>query len=251
MLPKLFRLLLSPLIIIAGLFGHVISIGKVNFTTLSGVWYTNRAGVSIFMNSIQLLLHLPRANCPYWAILKVDDYEYKDSIYQVNLERLHVTFWLLPVFFGFTAGPCMTARMERFRVRLAESQVTPTWVRKLRKDLLTTILEGETVSFHNLKTTLFLSIPTGTEGESFDEVEKPGLDKDEIYDEARVSASANHWHIVGLKNRIYTFGRLDVDLRRSWVDDMGTFHLKGEHCNWTRVPSLVHMENYRNTWRLW
>ncbi|CDO77301.1 hypothetical protein BN946_scf184753.g51 [Trametes cinnabarina] len=54
-------------------------------------------------------------------------------------------------------------------------------------------------------------------------------------DELRFSVLARTVHINNTEGRIYTFGRIDAQMRRNWVEDRGSFAMVAEECRWVRV----------------
>ncbi|OCH90548.1 hypothetical protein OBBRIDRAFT_793209 [Obba rivulosa] len=54
-------------------------------------------------------------------------------------------------------------------------------------------------------------------------------------EEFRASAFVRQLHINNTEGRIYTFGKLDAQLRRDWDSDTGTFVLVAEDSRWVRV----------------
>lgn len=54
-------------------------------------------------------------------------------------------------------------------------------------------------------------------------------------DELRVSVAAQQLHLTNNEGRVYTFGRLDAQLRRNWNVDRGSFVMIAEEARWVRV----------------
>ncbi|KAL6307791.1 hypothetical protein BKA93DRAFT_823130 [Sparassis latifolia] len=54
-------------------------------------------------------------------------------------------------------------------------------------------------------------------------------------DEMRMSAFARQLHLHNTEARIYTFGRVDAQLRRDWNEDKGSFVMVAEEARWVRV----------------
>ncbi|TFK81352.1 hypothetical protein K466DRAFT_341903 [Polyporus arcularius HHB13444] len=55
-------------------------------------------------------------------------------------------------------------------------------------------------------------------------------------DEMAFNALARTLHINNRGGRIYTFGRIDSQIRRDWMRDRGSLVLIAEECRWVRVP---------------
>ncbi|KAH9854476.1 hypothetical protein C2E23DRAFT_74192 [Lenzites betulinus] len=54
-------------------------------------------------------------------------------------------------------------------------------------------------------------------------------------DELRFNLLARRVHISNTEGRMYTFGRIDSQLRRNWAADRGSFAMIAEECRWVRV----------------
>ncbi|KAH9884640.1 hypothetical protein C8Q73DRAFT_351781 [Cubamyces lactineus] len=54
-------------------------------------------------------------------------------------------------------------------------------------------------------------------------------------DELRFSVVARGVHINNKEGRIYTFGRIDSQMRRNWAEDRGSFAMVAEECRWVHV----------------
>ncbi|KAI0328463.1 hypothetical protein GY45DRAFT_1326336 [Cubamyces sp. BRFM 1775] len=54
-------------------------------------------------------------------------------------------------------------------------------------------------------------------------------------DELRFSVIARGVHINNMEGRMYTFGRIDSQMRRNWAKDRGSFAMVAEECRWVHV----------------
>lgn len=54
-------------------------------------------------------------------------------------------------------------------------------------------------------------------------------------DEFRFDTVVRQLHINNRNGRIYTFGRIDSQIRRNWVVDSGSFTMVAEECRWVHV----------------
>ncbi|KAI9069696.1 hypothetical protein FKP32DRAFT_1671173 [Trametes sanguinea] len=54
-------------------------------------------------------------------------------------------------------------------------------------------------------------------------------------DELRFSVLARRVHVNNTEGRVYTFGAVDAQMRRNWVDDRGSFAMVAEECRWVKV----------------
>lgn len=222
-------------------FGHKLHIGSVRLFSLSEVSYFYQSYLSISFSRVEFALHLPSHVKPRWATLTAHNCHYKDPECEASLRELDVTFWFFPLLFRFSAGPLLAVELDDFRVRIFNSKSTPTWIERLRRSILATILQGETIRLDVLKIKVVFSHSSPNPN--------PGNDSIRLADEheTRVSLSSEHWHIRGLSGRLYTFGKLEVQLRRCWVGDRGSFVLIAEECQWVKTPTFTQWKNFFNS----
>lgn len=74
----------------------------------------------------------------------------------------------------------------------------------------------------------------------------PSLSRDQ--DEMRMSASTRGLHLNNREGRIYTFGKIDAQLRRNWTAERGTFVMVAEECRWIMVPCRSQMDHVPSWW---
>lgn len=233
---------LVPLLLALRAFGHVLTIGSIRPTSLHHVKYVCKNLFIISASSLRLQLHFPTSKKPYWAKLYVHDYYYNDPRHTVSFATAKGTLWFFPVLFRFTSGPLITFKCDDYRIQVYDSQYTPAWLRLLRDNLMYTIINEETVRLHYFKTRLVstgLIGMTGSEQGYQGSVEKPGLGDEQDLDEVKIRGEAQQWHVHNIRNnRMYTFGALDIEVRKSWVEDKSTFVMIAKNSKWTKV-SLV------------
>lgn len=224
------------------LLGHVLTIGTIRPTSLHHVKYVSKKTFTISASSLRLQLHLPTSKEPYWAKIFVHDGHYDDPRHALTVASLEGTLWFFPVLFRFTSGPLLTVKVYDYRIQVYDSQYTPAWLRLLRDNLVYTIINQETIRLNYFKTR---QVSTGligmTEGEQDSEgpVEKPGLEAEQDLDEIKMRSEAQQWHIHNINNnRIYTFGALDMEVRKSWVENRSTFVLIAKNSKWTKVSMV-------------
>ena len=245
-------ILIASLVFSACLFGHTLRFGSIRLSSISDFTYCYYSHISISSSCVRVSLHIPRRSNPRWATLTVYDYEFKDSECHVSFTKVHVTFWFFPFLLRFTAGPLASVELHDFRLRVFSSKATPGWVEFLRRNLITTVLTGEMIRLDDFKTKVTFSTITGATDGFSGPVEKPGVPHGEEQDEIRVSASWEQWHILNnWQGRMYTFGKLDAQLRKSWVEERGSFVMIAEECRWTKVSSFVNRETFRNSYGWW
>ncbi|KAF8167577.1 hypothetical protein B0H34DRAFT_645288 [Crassisporium funariophilum] len=224
--------------------GHTIRIGRIGFFSVHNLSYSSKTS-NISVKYIGFSLHLPRPTDPYWATISLNGYEYEDHSCHVTLNSTLAKLWFFPVLFRYSSGPWVAATLDGFKIRVFASTDTPWWMEKIRTNVIETILNGDTIRLHDLKTRIFFSALTASKDGYQGEVEKPGLAKDEAQDELRLKCYASQWHIFNQKYRIYTFGNLEADLRRSWVEDRGSFVVIATDTRWTKLSVLPYRESTR------
>lgn len=244
--------LLATFLYFVRIFGCEFRVRRVRLCTLYDITYSSQKR-SFSIKQIGVKLHRPRRDSPYWAIIAIDGLEYTDKKCQVSLQRCETKLWILPVLFRFTAGPWIAVTLRGFTVFVNSSRANPWWVEGLRRNLLSTILNGETIRLNHSDTKVYLSSLTKSMGGYSDEVETSGLHEDEPPEELRVRSSLSQWHILSAWNsRMYTFDDLEAELRRSWVADRGSFVMIAKGCRWTKVPVFGQSEErYRKASTLW
>ena len=216
--------------------GYTLRIRRISWLALHGISFSS-PGLSTTVRTLSLRLHIPRPSNPRWATISLSGITSRDSDCTVSLASATLSLWFFPVLFGFTAGPWVTTSLDGFSARVFSSKRIPRWVDLLRGNIIYTILDGDTIRLHNLKTKIFFSGLTGSE-EGYDgEVEKPGVRPGEEHDEIRVRLAASQWHIMNTRHRMYNFGELEMELRRSWVDGRGSFVMISEGGRWVKLAA--------------
>ncbi|KDR85505.1 hypothetical protein GALMADRAFT_365327 [Galerina marginata CBS 339.88] len=235
-------LLVTCLFYLARFLGHDLRIRRINIFSLTadGLSYSSSTR-SIGIEKLGILFHRPRLQAPYWAIITAQNYELKDDASHVSLDQLQAKLWFFPVLFRFTGGPWIEATLDGFKIRIITSKNCPLWIERLRNNLIYTVLNGETIRLQSLKTKLFLSTITAAEGYN-DEVYKPGFNEAETQDEIRVQCTASQWYISTWHGRMYSFGDLQAELRRSWVEDRGSFVMIAKESRWLKLPFVASAE---------
>ncbi|PBL00230.1 hypothetical protein ARMGADRAFT_982213 [Armillaria gallica] len=195
------------------------------FIFLYSLWYKCVSGnwLDVTIAKIYFTGHFPRISNPRIGLFKVLGYEYRDDACHVSIVELDITLWIFPQSLRFTSGSLATVEIHDFRVRVFSSSKTPVWLQKLRRNLVFTVLNCHTVRLDDILTEIVLN--------------------DES-DETRLSGYSNQWHIHNVFNqRMYTFGRLDAQLRRDWLDDHGSLAFIARECRWIKLPTLQQSES--------
>lgn len=223
-------------------FGHSIRISGIGLLSLHGVRYSNRQrDVSIEISRLHFSFHVPRPMNPRWGTFTADRYEQKDPGCHFSLHKVEAVLWFFPVLFRFSGGPWMDVTLDDFKLRVWTSTNTPNWVQRMRRNLVSAILTGEILRFDSFKSGIAMSSMTSTgvaDGQdSSAPPEKPGVIRPDYEDDVRVSGTVDGYQCINWQKRIYSFGHLAVQLRRSWVDERGSFVMIAEKCRWTQVQS--------------
>lgn len=212
---------------------------------------------AISFGRVHVCLHFPTKHAPKWATITIYDCEHRSSgMYcsccaecfifhpdcHATLGRMIVTLWLFPAIFRF-AQVWASVRLDDVIVRVFSSRCTPGWVQMLRRNLVSTVLLTgcDLLRLDHLKS----SVAFGTKATAESDLGLPQFvfpntvttSKERPQDEIRLTADSDNWHIHSVTGRIYTFGKLDAQLRRSWRDDFGSFALIAKDCGWVKPPS--------------
>lgn len=233
------------------LFGHYFSCTGCRPLSLFGLHYhnTSDSDISITVSALNFAFHIPRPSNPRWGTFTLFEYEQKDSACHLSLAKVEVTLWFFPRLFRFSAGPWFAVQLDDFKLRIRSSTNTPHWVERLRNNLVDAILTGEILRVDDFRTSIAMSSLTGTrvrdDQDSSAAVQKPGVTMPEFEDEVRVSAEVEGYDVINWQQRIYSFGKMRIQLRKSWVDGRGSYTMIAEDTRWTKVQSPCDRQSIR------
>lgn len=234
-------------------FGHSLSISGIRPFSLFGLRYNHRSGRSISVSSIHFVFHIPSSSDPRWGTFTAFEYEQKDTRCHVSAAKVSVTLWFFPLLFGFSSGPWFAVELSDFKLRVWSSRDTPPWVQGLRRNLVDAIFAGKILRCESFETSVTLSSLTGVSAEdgqdSSASVQKPGMTRPDHEDELQVSAEVKGYDVINWQDRMYSFGNLSMQLRRSWIDSRGSYVLIAEESRWIKVQSSTERENSKSS--LW
>lgn len=232
----------------AHIFGHTVRVGKVRPFYLTNIQYTGaKSGIKITSSRVEIHFHLPRPSNPRWATFTAHDYEFRNPHYHFSILQVHATLWVLPLLFRFTAGPWVTVKLDDFCIRIFSSKATPTWIEDLRANLLSTILNGETLRCDSFETNLSFVNTIELLSGAVNGKHENNASRDEL----RITASSEQWHILNFRSRMYTFGKLDAQLRKNCADDIASFVLIAKESRWTKVPRLKQEQTFASPHWTW
>jgi hypothetical protein len=226
---------------------HKLLLGRIRLGSVHKLRYSF-LDTFISVSSIHIALHIPRPSNPRLATFIAYDYDYKDAECRTSIAEVRTTLWFFPVLFRVTRGPWFSVQLHDFRLRVHSSQRPPGWVQKLRRNLTTTVLTGELLRLDSFKTTVLLSGLTGAPNGSTSPIEKPGVDDREPQDEIRVTGYGKGYQTRNWQQRTYTFDNVEAQLRRSWVENAGSFVLIAEGTRWTKEPSALQLQTVSFWW---
>ena len=255
--------------------GHKLSIGRLTLSGAHNIKYSATVDYATYTYtftaaSLSWRFHLPRASDPCWCTITCASIFYASSTGDISTTCLEVVLWFFPVLFRHTAGPWANVNIDGLRVRVFRSTETPYFIQRLRENLVGTLLTGEVLRADVFRTTFRfaglserpedkpVAYPKSDEGlgtsddedtsdseyqEADDEEEEENEDSKyrtkplKPYDEDEMSFAVltRGLHINNREGRIYTFGRIDSQIRRDWVRDRGSLALVAEECRWVRV----------------
>lgn len=237
-------------------FGHSFRFSGIGLLSIHGLRYTNRkADVSISISRLKFAFHIPHSSNPRWGTFTANNYEQIDTGCHFSLRKVEVALWFFPVLFRFSQGPLLDVTLDDFKLRVWTSTNTPGWVQRMRRNLVSAVLEGEILRCDNFGTSVAMSSMTATavtDGQdSSAPPQMPGVAHPETEDDIRVTAHVDSCEIVNWQKRIYSLGIITVQLRRSWVDHRGSYVMIAEECRWTKVHSEDRREALRDTGFWW
>ncbi|KAF7977987.1 hypothetical protein HWV62_1825 [Athelia sp. TMB] len=206
--------------------GYSVSFACIGPLSIHGIRYSSKS-TTISIASIHFAFHIPRPSNPCWGTLTVIGYEHESPTCHFSISSLQTTLWFFPLLFRVSSGPWILTEVDEFRLRVFSSVDTPGWIQRLRVNLVGAILKGEILRCDEFATRLSLSSVTGVaEGRSSSApVEKPGVERPDLEDEIRITTDAKAYETKNWLDRIYSFGRMQAQLRKSWVDGRGSFVL--------------------------
>lgn len=244
-------LILSPFFSIK-LCDHSFKFRAIHFHRLSlslyGLEYSYGKTHSIAVPHLVVVLHLPSLFDFTCLTATLHNYTYIDPNHHITISTLQLSFSPFPA----APNTCISATLDDFRVRVAHSNTTPPWMQRLRANLITTVLNGMTIRADKFKTEIIFNT-TNVQGPIVtvaNDDEDQDLDAKQLHSqpgsyesgsglpeddrEAIVTLTASHWHIKNFRNRLYKFGSLDAQLRRSWDPeaDRGSFVLVAKNSSW-------------------
>ncbi|RPD64549.1 hypothetical protein L227DRAFT_518868 [Lentinus tigrinus ALCF2SS1-6] len=221
--------------------GHKLSIGRFSLFGAYDIKYkatvfSETYTFTFTAASLTWRFHLPSASNPRWCTLTCDSIFYNSTTGDISTASLETILWFFPVFFRQTAGPWANITIDGLRIRVHRSTETPYFIQRLRENLVGTFLTGEVLRADVFRTTFrFAGLSERPEEKPVGKYcTKPLTAHDD--DEMSFAVLARGLHINNREGRIYTFGRIDSQIRRDWVRDRGSLALVAEECRWVHVP---------------
>jgi hypothetical protein len=216
--------------IIAWISGHSFGVGRITFFALEDFRYTFRDKISLSIQKIVLSFYIPSKSSARWLSISASGIEFKDSHHHLSLAQKHTDFLFFPLVYKHSAGPLLNVDLDDFRVIIYTSEFTPAWIEKMRNNLTCAVVIGETIQLDDMKTEMNLDTNIADRGQETDGKEKS---------ESRVSIHAENWFIVQeLIERMYSFGKLDMQLRRNWAPRPGgggVLAIIASSCRWIKL----------------
>ncbi|KAJ3757214.1 hypothetical protein EV360DRAFT_84226 [Lentinula raphanica] len=239
----IFLLLTSCCFAVARLFGlFSIHIAPLSIAISPFSW--SGATRRLAVGELRIFFHLPLRNRLRWATVIVRNVNYRSegsqhfTIAEASLTIIF-PFSILQDSTSSSRSAPMSLSLDDFRLRIPSSQNTPSWVVALRRNIVYTILNEETQRLDQFKlktifSTLEMQRRSGDEGDI----------SENSKDESRITHHSSEWHIYNHAiRRLYHFGQLAAQLRRTWVDDTGSFTLIAQDCHWIRQLPCTRDEN--------
>ncbi|KAL1752064.1 hypothetical protein FB107DRAFT_220704 [Schizophyllum commune] len=248
MFTALFCCLCAVLRTVASWFGFTLSVGRIGLLSIGDITYTHRKSAQYRIGHISFRPHVPHKYHPYWGVFTLEDYEAKDDLCHVSLGRLITTLWFLPAFFAPTPNTLASVTLDDFRVRVWSSSQTPTWLARLRYNVISTVLRGEHLRVGCLRTQIKFAAPAGQPerefGREFKAPRVPGLGRMEM----RTAVTARGWHLKNWQSRLYIFEEVDMIWRTGLDAEWSSLALVAQSCHWLStldaIFSRIHFSPY-------
>lgn len=235
--------------------GHRLCVRSAKFRlslslSLYGLSYSTNT-VSISASHLQVCLRLPRIPNMTFLTATIYEYDYFDPRHHVSMSKIHVQVHLLPV----APETFISVILHDLRAHIPRSQMTPTWLQIMRQNLIRTVLNGKYLRLDDFKTQVILRTRSTRRDVNDAELDDAAygkscqLDSSEPSpvmedmsstnsDESVATLNASGWHMQGAQQRLYYFGSVNAQLRRSWDPkyDNETFVLVALDCSWVLAP---------------
>ncbi|KAI0789412.1 hypothetical protein C8Q75DRAFT_718348 [Abortiporus biennis] len=225
---------------------HTLTIGRISLFHLAihdikyqGILHKGTYPFTFTSKSIHLKFHFPTPSLPRWITFTSKSIFYQSSTSDISCSNLSVTCWIFPKLFRHTAGPWTNCEIDGLCIRIKKSKETPYFIRKLRENLVGAIVKGDIYRVDDFGTKIqFCGMSERVEPEDQEEKEDTSSLKRSQDDEMRISAFALGVQLYNKEGRIYSFGSVDAQLRRNWVEERGTFVMIAKECRWISVHWL-------------
>jgi hypothetical protein len=178
-----------------------------NFYPLSVSFSYSHDSFLISSSRIRIKLHLPRPSDPRWASIIAHNYKHQSKKCTLAIARVDATLWVFPHLLRVTGGPWVSVELADCDLLVFTSRATPTWVERIRTNLVKTVLRGHQLRLHTIRVSI---VPGIIIGQNVDE------------EEFKVIVSLDNYHVRSWQGRVYSFGRLDGCWSKSWVDGRGS-----------------------------
>ncbi|TBU58122.1 hypothetical protein BD310DRAFT_820081 [Dichomitus squalens] len=228
-------------------FGHRLSIGRLTLWTARDVHFEAALFSKTYRCSFRIPLiawsfHIPRSVEPRWCTITLHDIFYKSPTGDISIGRFELVLWFFPVFFRQSTQPWGNVVIDDFRVLVFRSIQTPYYIHRLREKLVSALLTGDVMRCDMARTTCrFSGVSDLVSDGRYTTVPMRTSDKDEMC----FSWLSRQLHIYNCDSRVYAFGSIDAQVRRSWSEDRGSFVMNAEELRWVHVPYPFEMVSPR------
>ncbi|KAG5720367.1 hypothetical protein E4T56_gene21017 [Termitomyces sp. T112] len=223
--------------------GHRLRVSNFKFRlplsiSLYGLSYFYSDTVSLSSSHLKISLKLPKIPHMTFITTIIYDYDYIDPQHHVAVTKIYVEARLLPV----APETFINVVLHDFKVRIIQSQNTPSWLQIMRQNLIRTVLNGEYLRLDDFKTQITLctrgTVPNTPARESVNLVDGKAREISTNSDQSVATLKASEWHIKGAQQRLYHFGSVDAQFRYSWDStcDKEVFALVAQNSSWVLAP---------------
>jgi hypothetical protein len=142
----------------------------------SGTLYDGTS-FSFVSDCLHLRFLWPRRPNPKWLVFTAKDVLYKSSKADIFMGNVSSTVWFFPLLFRQTPGPWVNVEVVDFRIRIFASDATPQFVKLLRANLVSTVLDGEILRLDDFGTSMRFSGATESAVQSAADIDDDGEDE--------------------------------------------------------------------------
>lgn len=144
--------------------GHRLTIGHLAPSAAHDIRYEATLGendkpysLSFNASALTWRFHVPRAPNPRLCTLTMRSIYYTSTTCDISSAQLEAILWFFPVLFRQTSSPWTDIALDDLRILIHTSTKTPYFIRRLRNNLVSTLLTGEVLRADVFRTSMRFS----------------------------------------------------------------------------------------------